>query len=322
MESDLSFILTTTAANDSQTIAPAFADGLAQCFFAFSSEHFLPAGILERCLLLAPIPRPASILDKRWASRACRFFRASLNCSPRIRFLFFWCLFFCHAQIDAFFLVSFSFILRLFFFLGSPLLVATLLLFASSLSSLHCFQSFVTCARLLITHSSSPSGLLAKRGFAALITFLIKKSLSHQPSSPYPQGNQNSFFLQAPFLQRLSRMVFSIRSSSTHSWPPLTRPALLLLFHVPGGFGRLRLPESGGERSCLRMLFVGSQSDCSSDQDSTQVQPDWHFCGRSSVIDPSQRSSGAGEGGPLQSVDHCHPFFLHLTVFFLKKVSS
>ena len=51
---------------------------------ASSSEHCLIAGMLERCLLLAPIPLPASILDKRCASRASLFCGASLICHARI----------------------------------------------------------------------------------------------------------------------------------------------------------------------------------------------------------------------------------------------
>ena len=54
--------------------------------FTLSSKDCLFAGILERCLLLAPIPRPVSILDSRWPSGASPFFSASSSCSRKIRF--------------------------------------------------------------------------------------------------------------------------------------------------------------------------------------------------------------------------------------------
>ena len=70
------------AEGDQQTTAPAFVDGLFESFYSFFqtlSYRRYPGW----CLLLAPIPRPATILDKRCASRASPFFCASLSCSRR-----------------------------------------------------------------------------------------------------------------------------------------------------------------------------------------------------------------------------------------------
>ena len=60
---------------------------------------------------------------------------------------------------------------------GIPMFMVTPLLSASSLSSLLYFRIFDTCARLLITHSSSSFGLLAGRAFNALVAVLVRKSL-------------------------------------------------------------------------------------------------------------------------------------------------
>ncbi len=48
--------------------------------FALSSDHCPMAGILERCLLLASIPRPASILDKRCAWWSMRVLGGAAAC--------------------------------------------------------------------------------------------------------------------------------------------------------------------------------------------------------------------------------------------------
>ena len=67
--------------------------------FTLSSEHDLTARILTRFLLLAPIPRAAS-LDNRWTSRASPLCCASLSCSPSIRFLSFSWLFTSQTKTD------------------------------------------------------------------------------------------------------------------------------------------------------------------------------------------------------------------------------
>ena len=102
---------------------------------AVSPEQCLIVGILEKCLLLAPIPRPAHILDKRCATRASPFCSAWLIYSASTRFRSF--SLFCHAWIDRETPNLFGQpVVYPAFLLGAPIfMVARLLLFASSLSS-------------------------------------------------------------------------------------------------------------------------------------------------------------------------------------------
>ena len=58
-------------------------------------NNFGSNGTPAKLFLLAPIPRPASGLDRRCAACASPFFSASLSGFPRIRILSFPCLFLC-----------------------------------------------------------------------------------------------------------------------------------------------------------------------------------------------------------------------------------
>ena len=101
--------------------------------FPRSSEHCLIAGIVVRCHLLAPIPRPANILDSRWASHATSFFIASLICSPTIHFLSFSCLVFAEFGLtEGRRIPPVGLSLFLHFCLGLPTFVGTVLLFFAS----------------------------------------------------------------------------------------------------------------------------------------------------------------------------------------------
>ena len=149
--------------------------------------------------------------------------------------------------------MSLSFIFR--FGSGFPAFaVAPLLLCSSSLSSLLRFKSAVTCARLVITHSSA--------------------SLVFQPAGSEPRS---PLFVERGIVDRVRRLlsiheVVELRlifferffNSATHFRPfPSVRPARQLFF-------------------CFFLRWTGQSSSC------------------------------AGDGGlsSLESVDHCHPFFL------------
>ena len=100
--------------DDSQPTAPIFVGGLLESWSLFRPKIAIFAGILERCPLLASIPRPVNILDSPCASWASPFFSASLSCSL-IRFLSGSCLLFAtHRLIEKRQIcsVSLSFILR------------------------------------------------------------------------------------------------------------------------------------------------------------------------------------------------------------------
>ena len=97
--------------------------------------------------------------------------------------------------------------------------VTLLLLFDSALTSLLYFRSLVTCARLPITHSSSSFGLLAKKGFTALVTVLMKKSLIESVVFSVSRSGRTSLsFLQATSGWCLITFGL-VHSFVQHSWP-------------------------------------------------------------------------------------------------------
>ena len=66
--------------NDPQAFAATLLDGLLKSCSSLSSNACLLVGILAKCLLLAPIARPANTLDSRCASRAFLFYVKFAKC--------------------------------------------------------------------------------------------------------------------------------------------------------------------------------------------------------------------------------------------------
>ena len=160
--------------------------------------------------------------------------------------------------------------------LVATFVVALLLLFASSLSSLLRIDSFVTCARLLIAQSFSSYGVFGQEGprrarhcFDEAVVDRFGRLLSiHEVIK-----------LRLVFFKRLFDSAyhfwsFPSASSSTHSWPQRTRLAHTSSFPVLGFFlchyQRVVVPPYAPYQL---------QSNSCSYQDSAQAQPRQHICG-------------------------------------------
>ena len=117
--------------------------------------------------------------------------------------------------------------------------------------------------------------------------------------------------LRLVFFRRLFDSAYHFRSF------PSARPERI---HVLSGPGWLifRSLLFWAFLSCYQRVVVPPyapyqlHSNSCSYQDSAQAQPRQRICGCGNLVDPSQGSSGDGEGGlsSLEGFDHCHPFFL------------
>ena len=145
--------------NDPQASAPLLLMGCLRLLHCFI-QRLSFAGILDWCLLLAPIPRAANIQNSRCASRASPSFGAPLSWSPMIRFMSFSCLFFAtHKLIERRLMFSVQFVVYL------PLLHWVLRLHGRTPSPV-CFFSFISPLLLKCRHlrTASDHPLLLKLG--------------------------------------------------------------------------------------------------------------------------------------------------------------
>ena len=133
-------------------------------------------------------------------------------------------------------------VVHLAFLLGVPHVHGS----AFTLSSLPCFRSFDTFARLLITNSSSSFGLLAGRKFIA--SHGVLEEVIDRVSrflDMYEVVKLHFVLLERLLDSTLSLPAFSIHPSNTHPWPLLITLALLSPFLALSIFERLPSPESG-----------------------------------------------------------------------------
>ena len=233
-------------------------------FFLVPQSIVLSRVIVVGCHLLAPIPRPAIILDSRWASRAFPFCTAPLICSPTIRFLSFSCLVFAEFWADRETASSLCWSVALpALLLGARHIRGD----TPSLLRLPSFHSSFCLEKLrhLCLASDDPF-LLILRSSSGLEGFhrarhcldeevvdcigrLLGIHDGERTSTCSPRA-------RAP--QRLSLPAFfSIQPSSTHTWPVLTMLALLSLFLVLSTFERLLSRESDHACGCSFRVAIG-----------------------------------------------------------------
>ena len=163
---------------DSEPVAPTFVNGLLDgfgSFFRALSHRGFPGEVSSSCFHPSSREQPR----KSMSFSRLSFFHRFIELLAETLLPVFLMLFLCQGPTDrkapnslAQSVVYLALLLEAHHLQGH-----TRLLCASSLSSLLCFRSLDTCARLLITHSSSSFGLLATRSLTALATLLLKKSL-------------------------------------------------------------------------------------------------------------------------------------------------